>query len=91
MAERDGMKFHSKREANFYDQAKLMQHAGVIYFFLRQVPFHLPGNVTYRVDFQLFYSDGTVRFVDVKGFKTSQYIEKKKMVETIYPVTIEEV
>jgi len=55
------------------------------------VPFHLPGNVTYRVDFQLFYSDGTVRFVDVKGFKTSQYIEKKKMVETIYPVTIEEV
>ena len=89
-AERDGFKFHSKKEARFYDGLVLAQTAGEVVFFLRQVPFHLPGNVVYRVDFQVFHRDGTVRFVDVKGHRTADYIMKKKMVEALYPVTIEE-
>ena len=55
-----------------------------------QVPFHLPGNVKYVVDFQVFMTDGTVKFIDVKGHRTPQYIAKKKMVEALYPVEIEE-
>ena len=43
----------------------------------------------YRVDFQEFHSDGTVRFIDVKGYKTKEFIMKKKMVEAEYPVEIE--
>ena len=89
--EADGIRFDSKKEARFYQELKLRQQAGNIVFFLRQVPFHLPGGVTYRVDFQVFDAEGNVRFIDVKGHRTKQYIDKKKMVESIYPVKIEEV
>ena len=88
---RDGMKFPSKKEAHYYDQLKLAQRVGIVLFFLRQIPFHLPGNVRYVVDFQVFNSDGTVQFIDVKGVKTPAFIKNKKMVEALYPVTIETV
>ena len=87
----DGIKFPSKREAAYYQQLKIRQAAGDVVFFLRQVPFHLPGGVRYVVDFVVFMADRTVRFVDVKGMKTPMYIAKKKMVEASFPITIEEV
>lgn len=86
---RDGIKFASKKEAAYYDRLKIKQKAGTVLFFLRQTAFHLPGNITYRTDFQVFKSDGTVHFVDVKGFETKEFKIKKKMVESIYPVKIE--
>ncbi|MCP5244853.1 MAG: DUF1064 domain-containing protein [Burkholderiales bacterium] len=85
----DGIKFDSKKEAKYYGDLKLRKMAGEVLFFLRQVPFHLPGGVTYRVDFQEFHADGSVKFVDVKGMETSEFIMKKKMVEDLYPVEIE--
>ena len=87
----DGIRFDSKKEARYYQDLLLRQRTGEIVFFLRQVPFHLPGGVSYRIDFQEFHSNGTVHFVDVKGMKTAIYIAKKKMVEATYPVIIEEV
>ena len=87
----DGIRFDSKKEAAYYRELKLRQQAGDVVFFLRQVPFHLPGGVTYRVDFVVFASDGTVAFVDVKGMRTAQYKAKKRMVEAVYPVEIVEV
>lgn len=88
--ERDGMKFDSTKEAARYDDLKLLMKAGEVSFFIRQVPFHLPGNVKYLADFVVFWADGHVSVEDVKGCKTSEYIAKKKMVEALYPVTIEE-
>jgi len=85
----DSHKFSSKLEHRYYQQLLLRQRAGDIVFFLRQVPFHLPGGVKMVIDYQEFLSDGTVKFVEVKGFETPLYIAKKKMVEEIYPVTIE--
>lgn len=87
---RDGMKFPSKREARCYDEQVLKVRAGVAVFFLRQVPFHLPGNVKFVLDFMVFNADGTVDCIDAKGAKTKQYIDKKKMVEALYPVKIRE-
>ncbi len=86
--ERDGITFASKLEAAYYDKLKLFQKAGSVLFFLRQVPFHLPGGVKYVCDFQVFYSDGTVEFIDVKGMETPEFIAKKRMVEALYPVQI---
>ncbi len=86
----DGIRFSSKKEADHYDHLRIQQKVGFVLFFLRQVPFDLPGGVKYRVDFQIFYADGSVRFVDVKGMRTQEYIMKKKMVEDLYPVTIDE-
>ncbi len=85
----DGIKFPSKLEAKYYNHLKLLIGCDEVIFFLRQVPFHLPGGVTYRVDYQVFYTDGTVAFIDVKGLETKAFIDKKKMVEALYPVTIE--
>ena len=86
-----GFRFDSKKEAKYYDQLIFEQKAGYVLFFLRQVPFHLPGGVVYRVDFQVFTCDGKVKFIDVKGYRTPEYITKKKMVEALYPIEIEEV
>lgn len=87
--ELDGIRFDSKKEARYYQELKLRKMAGEVVFFLRQVPFHLPGNTVYRCDFQEFWSDGTVHFIDVKGMQTKEFIRAKKQVEDIYPVIIE--
>lgn len=85
----DGIRFDSKKEARYYQELKLRQRAGEVIFFLRQVPFHLPGNVRYVVDFQEFHADGTVHFIDVKGVATDMFKTKKAQVEGLYPVEIE--
>lgn len=87
--ESDGIKFSSKAERSYYNRLKLLQKSGEVLFFLMQVPFRLPGNIKYFCDFQIFYSDGTVSFVDVKGVSTPLFILKKKQVEQMYPVNIE--
>ena len=87
---RDGIKFRSKKEAVFYDTLKVAQQGGHILFFHRQPKFDLPGGISYSADYQVFYADGSVRYYDVKGFKTKGYIRNKKMVEALYPVIIEE-
>lgn len=89
--EADGIKFPSKKEAKYYLKYKALQEAGEIIFFLRQVPFYLSGGVKYVCDFQIFWTDGTVEFIDVKGMKTPVYTAKKKMVEATYPIKITEV
>lgn len=86
--ERNGFKFDSKKEARRFDDLNLLIRAKEVVFFLRQVPFHLPGNVTYRVDYQIFWANGEVTFEDVKGMRTPTYIMKKKMVESLYPIKI---
>lgn len=89
--EEDGIRFDSKKEAKRYRELKLLVGAQEVVFFLRQVPFHLPGGVTYRCDFQVFWANGEVSFEDVKGMRTPLYITKKKQVEALYPITIEEI
>jgi hypothetical protein len=85
----NGQHFASKLEHQFYVQLEMQRKAGDVIFFLRQVPFHLPGGVKYVCDFVVFYADEAIRFVDVKGVETSEFIMKKKMVESIYPITID--
>ncbi|HJY22034.1 MAG TPA: DUF1064 domain-containing protein, partial [Hanamia sp.] len=78
-----------KLEWAYYKKLQLLVKAGHVLFFLRQVPLHLPGGSKYVCDFVEFLADGNVRFVDVKGVETSEFIVKKKIVEAIYPITIE--
>lgn len=85
----EGQRFASGLEWRYFKHLKILKMSGEVLFFLRQVPFHLPGGVKYVVDYQVFYSDGSVQFVDVKGFETSEFVLKKKIVEDLYPVEIE--
>lgn len=87
--ERDGIKFPSKLEARYYDKLKNLQHVGEVLFFTRQVSFDLPGKVRYVCDYQVFWANGDVTFVDVKGKDTPMSLLKRKQVEAIYPIEIE--
>lgn len=87
----DGIRFASKAEANYYVGLTVARKSGDLRFFLRQVPFDLPGGVRYLCDFVEFWKNGDMRFIDVKGHKTNEYILKKKQVEALYPVEITEV
>jgi len=85
----DGIRFDSKREARYYEALKLRVAAGEVLFFLRQVPFHLPGGTKLVVDFEIHEADGRVRYVDTKGVQTKEFRIKKREVEHHYPVEIE--
>lgn len=87
--EYDGIKFDSKLEGDFYLHLKLQQQAKQVLFFLRQVPIHLPGGTKLVVDFQVFYADGSCRFIDTKGVETTDFLIKKREAEAIYPFEIE--
>jgi hypothetical protein len=92
----DGHKFDSKKEARYYEKLKLLQKAGGIKKFELQPKFRLQdgfddkeGNhhrpINYFADFKIWWSDGTVEVVDTKGFKTSVYKIKKKILLKKYP------
>lgn len=87
----DGIKFDSKKESKRYQELLWLQKTGEVLFFLRQVPFHLPGNVKYLCDFVVFWKNGDITFEDVKGMKTPMYSLKKKQVEALYPIEIKEI
>lgn len=87
--ELDGIKFDSKLEGKYYLYLKQLKMAGEVVQFLRQVPFHLPGGTRYVVDFQVFWKDGRVEFIDVKGMETAAFKKSKKQVEELYqPITV---
>lgn len=86
---RDGFRFDSKKEAAYYDQLKIRQQIGEVSHFLMQVPFHLPGNTRYVLDFLVFFTDGSApEYVDVKGRETQVFRLKKRQVESLYPIRI---
>ena len=91
----DDIEFDSQDEANYYCELKLRIRAGEIERFDLQPEFILQEGyvcqgkkvqpITYRADFRIWYSDGRVEIVDVKGFKTKEYRIKKKMLLKRYP------
>lgn len=84
-----GKRYDSKLEAKCAGWLDALKVQGEVLFYLRQVPFDLPGGVKYRCDFQVFWASGEVSFVDAKGMETDTFKLKKKQVEDLYPVTIE--
>lgn len=98
----DGQKFDSKKEANRYQELVLLEKAGVIKNLSRQVKFVLipsqrdeNGKVverecSYKADFK--YEEGLETVVeDVKGFRTKEYIIKRKLMLYQYGIRIREV
>ncbi len=86
----DGIKFRSKKEAKRYRELAVLRNAGECWF-LRQVPFYLPGETKYVLDFMIFWKDSKVTLEDAKGRRLASYIKNKKQVEALYPVKILEV
>ena len=85
---KNSIRYDSKLEAKLASKLDIMKQQGEVLFYLRQVPFDLPGGIKYRCDFQVFYTNGEVEFLDAKGIETELFRVKKKQVEEKYPVKI---
>lgn len=85
----NGINFDSKLEAKYAWLLDQNKKSGHLLYYLRQVPFDLPGGVKYRCDFAEFWKNGDVIFTDVKGFPTKLSMMKIKQVEALYPVNIQ--
>ena len=84
----DGHTFDSKKEAEFYCNLKLRLQAKEIKGFCLQPVFILAEGLKYKADFVVFNNDGTTDVIDIKGFKTKEYITKKKVFEDKYNLKI---
>lgn len=84
----DGHTFDSKKEADYYCELKLRLQSGDIKGFCLQPIFILAEGLKYKADFIVFNNDGTTDIIDIKGFKTKEYITKKKVFEDKYNLKI---
>lgn len=93
-SECDGINFSSKKERQYFQSLQLLKKNGDILFFLMQVPFHLPGNIIYRLDFMEFWkpaigqTTGEIIFTEVKGFMTRDAKIKIQQAEELYGIKI---
>lgn len=86
----DGQTFDSKKEADYYCNLKVRLQGGDIKGFCLQPIFILAPGLKYKADFIVFNNDGTTEIIDIKGFKTKEYIAKKKVFEDKYNLKIKE-
>lgn len=86
--------FDSKKEYNRWLVLKDMQERKEIFSLYRQKPFEVEINgkhiCIYKSDFD-YWQNGQHIIEDVKGFKTQMYKLKKKLVEAIHGVSIQEI
>ena len=87
----DGHTFDSQKEADFYCELKVRLQAKEINGFCLQPIFVLAPGLKYKQDFIIFNLDGSTEVIDVKGFKTKEYIAKKKVFEDKYNLKIVEI
>lgn len=86
----NGIKFDSKKEARRYAELRLLEKAGVITDLKLQVKFEIiPKQETeraahYIADF-VYFENGKTIIEDTKGFKTPEYILKRKLMKLKYP------
>lgn len=98
---RDGIEFDSIKECQRYCELKLMQRAGLLSDLQTQVSFELiPAQridgkvveraVNYIADF-VYQQNGQKVVEDTKGYKTPEYIIKRKLMLWIHNIRIREV
>lgn len=87
----DGHTFDSLKEANYYSELKLRLQANEINGFCIQPTFILAPSLKYKADFIVFNKDNSTDVIDVKGYRTKEYIAKKKMFEDKFNLKITEI
>lgn len=80
----NGNRFHSKKEARRYIKLLDMFGKGEIENLELQPRFKFPPGFSYYADFR-YVKNGKVVVEDTKGFRTEEFIIKKKCMEYFYP------
>ena len=90
----DGIVFDSKKEASRYLDFRLLEQLGEIENLELQPKYEFALNgqkiCTYRADFRYKEKNGTLIDEDVKGFKTSMYNLKARMMKAFHGITVKE-
>lgn len=98
----EGKKFHSRKEARRYKELQLLERAGMIKDLRRQVRYMLiptqydndgkciERSCNYYADFVYRDRSGSIVVEDTKGFKTQDYIIKRKLMLCLYGIRIVE-
>lgn len=97
----DGITFDSKAEGRYYEHLQKLKKTGAVEDFEMQKVFTLLDRfahphtgrivraVTYRADFEVYYTDGRVEVVDVKGFMKNQvFLIKQKLFMHRYQIPL---
>lgn len=85
--ESEGIKFPSLLERNCYLVLQKLKKDEKIDFFLRQIPFDLPGGSIHRVDYAVFAKE-QVYFIEAKGKDLAMGKLKRKQVMDIFKIDI---
>jgi len=83
----NNLSFPSLLEKNCYKVLEKLKSKGVIDFFIRQVPFDLPGKTTHRVDYMTIDPMGYKLF-ESKGRDLPIGKMKRKQTEELYGVIV---
>lgn len=91
----DDIEFDSVKEAKRYSELKLLLKAGMIGLLELQVPFELneggSHSLKYIADFVYLDAKTGEKIVeDCKGFKTKEYLKKRRLMKKVYGITIKE-
>ena len=87
--------FDSQREYRRHNELVLLERAGEIRYLQRQPKYYIQINgekvCTYTADFRYLDKDGKTVVEDVKGYATTVYRLKKKLVKAVFGIDIKEV
>jgi|SRR6185295_10992318 len=91
----DGIVFDSVKEANRYKELRLLLKVGEIGLLKRQVEYELnPGgtySLKYLSDFEYIITETGENVVeDVKGFRTREYLKKRRLMKKVHGIIIKE-
>lgn len=89
----DGIIFDSEREARRYGKLKIKLKAGLIGLFRRQVEYELNPGGTHSLKFiaDFVYRDsvtGEEIVEDCKGWRTREYIKKRRLMKKVHGIII---
>jgi len=99
ITEYNGVKFHSKKEAEYAKKLDWLIKVGTVTRWVGQCSYALGINEVlicrYILDFKVWYSDGRIEHIDVKGMKSgsaySMFKLKKKLMKAILNIDVIEV
>lgn len=91
----DGITFQSTKEGEFYKTLKILQRAGEVIKFERQVRYKLKVKgiliCEYWADFAVWWKDGRLEVIDVKGEATAKiplFQVKKKLMLACHGIVV---
>lgn len=92
----DDIEFDSEKEANRYKELKLLRKAGFISFLKLQETFELNEGGTHSLKYiaDFVYMDaqtGQKVVEDAKGYRTREYLKKRRLMKKVHGIIIKEI